>query len=303
MIDLSDEEKAAMGDDWSSIGYDTSEQLAIIPRQYYVIAYKRAKYVPKHDEVAGAEQGVRIAPRPDQIIPKSLAHSSLIAHVVVRKFVDGLPFYRQEAIHAREGIDLSRQTMSGWVMQLDQRLSPLMAAMKRLLYEGRVIQIDETRLQVLNEPGRDNTQLSYMWVYGGGPPDRPVIWYQYADSRGGDVPLEFLYPQEGDSPDGAMYLVTDGYEGYNALSKTPGILAPCACWAHYLERGFMWSLGMAARLIPGIRSSNSPHKSASVIKTAGRQASLALASNSCCLWPRYRRFSRMPAWPRVLVLG
>jgi transposase len=232
IIDLSDEEKAEMGDDWTFIGYDTSEQLAVIPQQHYVIVYKRAKYVPGNDEVAGAEAGVRIAPRPDQIIPKSIAHSSLIADVVVRKFVDGLPFYRQEAIHAREGIDLSRQTMSGWVMQLDDRLSPLMAAMKRLLYEGRVIQIDETRLQVLNEPGRENTQLSYMWVYGGGPPDRPVIWYQYADTRGGEVPLNFLYPQEGEAPDGAMYLVSDGYEGYNALSKMPGILAPCACWAH-----------------------------------------------------------------------
>ena len=232
IIDLSAEEKAAMGSDWTFIGYDTSEQLAVIPRQHYVIAYKRAKYVPKHEEVAGAEQGVRIAPRPDQIIPKSIAHSSLIADVVVRKFVDGLPFYRQEAIYAREGIDLSRQSMSGWVIQLHERLSPLMAAMKRLLYDGPVIQIDETRLQVLNEPGRENTQLSYMWVYGGGPPERPVIWYQYADSRSGEVPLEFLYPEGSDSPDGEMYLVTDGYEGYNALSKTPVILAPCACWAH-----------------------------------------------------------------------
>ena len=163
IIDLSDEEKAAMGDDWTFIGYDTSEQLAVIPRQHYVIAYKRAKYVPKHDEVAGAEQGVRIAPRPDQVIPKSIAHSSVIADVVTRKFVDGLPFYRQEAICEREGIDLSRQTMSSWVMQLHERLSPLMAVMKRLLYQGRVIHIDETRLQVLNEPGRENTQLSYMW--------------------------------------------------------------------------------------------------------------------------------------------
>ena len=236
IIDLSDEQKAAMGDDWTFIGYDTSEQLAVIPQQHYVIVYKRAKYVPGNDEVVGAEAGVRIAPRPDQIIPKSIAHSSLIADVVVRKFVDGLPFYRQEAIHAREGIDLSRQTMSSWVMQLDERLSPLMAAMKRLLYEGRVIQIDETRLQVLNEPGRENTQLSYMWVYGGGPPDRPVIWYQYADTRSGEVPLDFLYPQEGEARDGAMYLVSDGYEGYNALSKMPGILAPCACWAHVRRR-------------------------------------------------------------------
>jgi len=231
IIDLSNEQKAAMGDDWVLIGYDTSEQLAIIPRQYYVIEYKRAKYVPQHDEVTGAEQGVRIAPRPDQLIPKSIAHHSLIADVVVRKFVDGLPLYRQEAIYAREGIELSRQSMSGWVIQLHERLSPLMAAMKQLLYQGPLIQIDETRLQVLNEPGRDNTQLSYMWVYGGGPPDKPVIWYQYADTRSGEVPLEFLLSEEVDSFI-AMYLVTDGYDGYNALSKTPMIQGHAACWAH-----------------------------------------------------------------------
>jgi transposase len=236
IIDLSTEEKAAMGDDWTFIGYDTSEQLAVIPRQHYVIAYKRAKYVPKHDEVAGSEQGIRIAPRPDQIIPKSIAHSSVIADVVIRKFVDGLPFYRQEAIHAREGIDLSRQTMSSWVIQLHERLSPLMAVMKRLLYQGRAIHIDETRLQVLSEPNRENSQLSYMWLYGGGPPDKPVIWYQYADTRSGEVPEAFLFPKEEEPPDSAMYLVTDGYEGYNALPQSPGILGHAACWAHVRRR-------------------------------------------------------------------
>jgi len=126
--------------------------------------------------------------------------------------------------------------MSGWVIQLHERLSPLMAAMKRLLYAGRVIHIDETRLQVLNEPGRANTRLSYMWVYGGGPPDKPVIWYQYADTRSGEVPEAFLYPKSEEPPDGAMYLVTDGYDAYNALSKTPGILGHAACWAHVRRR-------------------------------------------------------------------
>ena len=159
-IDLGDEEKAAMGDDWTFIGYDTSEQLAVIPRQHYVIAFKRAKYAPRNDDVVGAEQGIKIAPRPDQILPKSIAHSSVIADVVVRKFVDGLPLYRQEVIYNRDNIDLSRQTMSGWMIQLHERLTPLMTVMKRLLYQGRVIHIDETRLQVLNEPGRENTQLS-----------------------------------------------------------------------------------------------------------------------------------------------
>jgi transposase len=221
-IDLSNEEKAAMGDDWIFIGYDTSEQLAVIPRQHYVIAFKRAKYAPINDTVTGAEQGIKIAPRPDQILPKSIAHSSVIADVVVRKFVDGLPLYRQEVIYHRDNIDLSRQTMSGWMIQLHERLTPLMTVMKRLLYQGRVIHIDETRLQVLNEPNRENTQLSYMWVYGGGPPDQPVIWYQYADSRSGDVP--------------DMYLVTDGYDGYNALSESSGILGHGACWAHVRRR-------------------------------------------------------------------
>jgi len=236
IIDLSDEEKAAMGEDWTFIGYDTSEQLAVIPRQHYVITFKRAKYAPNHDAVAGVEQGIQIAPRPDQILPKSIAHSSVIADVVVRKYVDGLPFYRQEAIYNRDHIDLSRQTMSGWVIQLHKRLTPLMAVMKRLLYQGRVIHIDETRLQVLNEPNRDNTQLSYMWVYGGGPPDQPVIWYQYADSRGSEVPVDFLFPTEEVLPECEMYLVTDGYEGYNALSKSSGILGHGACWAHVRRR-------------------------------------------------------------------
>ncbi len=236
IIDLSDAEKAAMGDDWTFIGYDTSEQLAVIPRQHYVIAFKRAKYAPNHDAVAGAEQGLRIAPRPEQILPKSIAHSSVIADVVVRKFVDGLPFYRQEVIYNRDNIDLSRQTMSGWTIQLHERLTPLMTVMKRLLYQGRVIHIDETRLQVLNEPNRDNTQLSYMWVYGGGPPDKPVIWYHYADSRGSEVPVDFLFPTEEALPACEMYLVTDGYDGYNALSRSPGILGHGACWAHVRRR-------------------------------------------------------------------
>lgn len=236
IIDLSESDKATMGDGWTFIGYDTSEQLAVIPRQHYVITYKRAKYAPDNDDIAGAGDGIRIAPRPEQMLPKSIAHSSVIADVVVRKFVDGLPLYRQQAIYRRDHIDLSRQTMSGWMIQLHERLSPLMATMKRLLYDGRVMHIDETRLQVLNEPGRDNSQLSYMWVYGGGPPEKPVVWYQYADSRGGEVPLEFLFPSGEALPACRMYLVTDGYSGYNALSKSPGILGHGACWAHVRRR-------------------------------------------------------------------
>jgi hypothetical protein len=202
-----------------------------------VILFKRAKYVPINADVAGAEQGVVIAPRAAQILPKSIAHGALIADVVVGKFVDALPLYRQEKIFSREGIDLSRQTMAGWMIQLDQRLSPLMAAMKALLYQGPLVHSDETRLQVLKEPGREASQPSFMWVYRGGPPERPVVWFQYADTRSGPVPRQFLFPGGGAPgrlrpPPQGLYLLTDGYSGYSALALEVGIRGHAACWAH-----------------------------------------------------------------------
>ena len=95
IIDLPDDEKAAMGDDWVLIGYDQSEQLSVTPRQHYVITTRRARYAPVNESVAGAEAGIRTAPRPDHIIPKSIAHSSVIADAIANKFIDAQPFYRQ----------------------------------------------------------------------------------------------------------------------------------------------------------------------------------------------------------------
>jgi transposase len=241
VIDLPEADKQAMGSDWTFIGHEESEQLAVIPRQPYVIRFKRAKYAPRNADVAGAAQGVRVAPRPQQILPKAIGHSSLIADVVVGKFVDALPLYRQEKIFAREGIELSRQTMAGWMIALDEKLTPLMAAMKALLYQGPVLHIDETRLQVLQEPGREATQQSFMWVYRGGPPNQPVIWFQYAETRSGKVPRAFLFPgavapRGGDPP--ALYLLTDGYSGYSALALETAIRGHAACWAH-VRRKFL----------------------------------------------------------------
>ncbi len=237
ILDLSAAEKAALGPDWRLIGYDASEQLAVIPRQPYVIVFQRAKYAPIDELlIDGDGPAVRIAPRAPQILPKSMAHSSLLAEVVAGKFIDALPLYRQEKIFAREGIEVSRRSMSSWIIQLDQRLAPMMAAIKRVLYEGAVIHIDETRLQVLDEPGRAATQQSFMWVYCGGPNDRPVVWFQYADTRSGEIPKQFLFPDppEADSPDPPprLYLISDGYSAYPGLARQAGILAHAACWAH-----------------------------------------------------------------------
>ncbi len=210
IIDLSDDDKTAMGQDWVFIGYDSSEQLAVTPRQHYVIVTKRAKYAPANDAVNDSEQGIRTAVRPDQIIPKSIAHSSVIADALANKFIDGLPFYRQAKRYQAEGVDLSRQTMSGWVVQLIDPLTPLLVLLKQQLYQGRVLHLDETRFQVMGEADRENTQKSYMFVYKGGPPDKPVIWYDYADNKGSQVPLDCLFPPGQAIPEStAMTLVTD----------------------------------------------------------------------------------------------
>ena len=233
---LSDTQKTEMGErwesDWKLIGYDESEQLATIPKQRYVIVYKRPKYVPINESVSGADKGVVTAPRVPQIIPKSIAHHSLIADVMTAKFADGIPFYRQEKILARDGIELSRQTMSGWVIHLNPTFEPLMDAIRRHITRAKVVYIDETPLQVLNEPNRENSQKSYMWVYKGGPPDQPVISFQYSPNRSGEIPIDYLFRGEDASAENQFYSVTDGYSGYNELSKRPEVIGRAGCWAH-----------------------------------------------------------------------
>jgi len=233
ILDLPEAEQAAIADTHVRIGFDEAEQLGVLPKQYYVIRIKRAKYAPIDADVPEAGKGIRIAPRPAQLLPKAIGHSSLLAEVVTGKFIDGLPLYRQEKIFAREGIELSRQTLSGWLVQLQDPLRPLMDALKRHLTRGPVLQIDETPVQVLDEPGRANTTKSYMWVYRGGPPGEPVIAFQYAPSRSGEVPIEFLFPEKGGPPPASrFYLQTDGYAGYHALAKRDAILGHMGCWAH-----------------------------------------------------------------------
>ncbi len=142
IIDLPEADKAAIAATHVAMGFEESEQLAVLPRQYYVVKTKRAKYAPVRQTKAEPPLTVIVAPRPACILPKAIGHSSLIADVVTGKFVDGLPLYRQEKIFAREGFALSRQTMSGWMVQLREPLHPVAAALKQHLYRGRVLHAD-----------------------------------------------------------------------------------------------------------------------------------------------------------------
>ena len=224
--DLSEDEKqCACGAQLSRFGEELSEKLDYIPARLRVERHIRYKYACKNCE--GVEDDgptVRIAPAPVQLIPKSNAGAGLLAHIAVSKFADGLPLYRQQKIFGRLGIEISRAVMSKWMICAARHCSGLIDLLRAEIHSGPLINIDESPLQVLNEAGRANTSKSYMWVYRGGQPDRPVLLYQYQRSRSGRVALEFLNGYHG-------YIQSDDFAGYDHLDQKPGIVH-LGCWAH-----------------------------------------------------------------------
>jgi transposase len=202
-----------------AIGEETSEQLEIIPMQVQVIRHIRKTYACKACESAPVT-----ADKPAQLIEKSLASPSVLAMLLATKYADGIPLYRFEKMLSRHGIDIPRQTLGRWVIQCGEQLQPLLNLMRDRLLDSPVIHCDETRVQVLKEPDRAPSSQSWMWVQTGGPPDRPVILFDYSTSRAQEVPLRLLAGYRG-------YLMTDDYAGYNAVAAQAGV-ERLACWAH-----------------------------------------------------------------------
>jgi transposase len=246
--DIDESEKVcACGTRLSRIGEETCEKLDIIPAKIQVIRIIRPKYACRSCEgVESDGPTVKIAPPPAQIIPKGIATPGLVAHIAVSKYADALPLYRQEKIFSRYGIELTRSTMAGWMVKAAECCNPLMDLLYKELHSGPLVNVDETPLQVLNEPGRANTTKSYMWVFRGGPPDKPAVLFRYSQTRSGEVPREVLAGYSG-------YCQTDAFSGYDALEVAcPGI-ALVGCFAH-VRRNFVKIIdarGKAEKFKPG----------------------------------------------------
>ena len=206
------------GQTLTEIGEVVSEQLDIVPAKIQVLRHIRKKYA------CACGQCIKTAPLPAQPIPKSLASPGLLAHVTVSKYQDALPLYRQERILQRIGVDIPRATLANWMIQAGTLIQPLINLLRDQLLSHDILQMDETTVQVLNEPGRTAQSKSYLWVQRGGPPQRPVILFDYDPSRSQAVPQRLLEGFQG-------YLQTDGYDGYNA-AVTQGKLTHVGCWAH-----------------------------------------------------------------------
>lgn len=219
--DLSEAEKLCPvdGSTLERIGEESCEQLEVIPAQIRVIRHVRPKYA-----CPCCRSGVRIAPPPAVIFPKSIATPSLLAQITTAKFVDGVPLYRQEPQFGRLGIPLGRATMALWMIRLGGTfIVPLINLLNELLLAEAVIHCDETRLQVLKSdkaPSADH----WIWVRAAGPPGRQIVLFDYDPSRGGAVPLRLLEGYRG-------VLVTDGYAPYDDVAEVLGF-THAGCMAH-----------------------------------------------------------------------
>lgn len=224
--DIDDADKVcACGCELKRIGEDVSEQLDIEPAKVRVLRHIRPKYAcPACEGVEDSGSAVKIAPVHAQLIPKSIASPGLLAHLLTGKFVDHLPFYRQEQQLKRFGVEITRTTMCRWAMQVASACEPLLDLLKKSILSGKFINIDETSLQVLKEPGRSPTRKSYMWIFRRGDPEHTVLLYQYHPTRAGDVANRFLRGFEG-------VVQTDGYAGYDFLDADEKI-RHIGCWAH-----------------------------------------------------------------------
>lgn len=214
------------------IGEEASEQLDIIPAQIRVLVNVRKKYACRQ-----CEAGVMTAALPAQPIPKSNASPGLLAHIVTAKYQDALPLHRQEAILARHGVDIPRNTLAGWMIKAGEVIQPLLNLLEDHLLAYPVLHCDETPVQVLNEQGKRAQSQSYMWVRVGGPPAQPIRLFHYANTRSGDVAGRLLDGYEG-------YVQTDDYAGYN-LACTPTAITQLGCWAH-ARRKFVEAQKVAA---------------------------------------------------------
>ena len=213
------EKHCACGCELTVVGEETSEQLDIVPAKIQVLVNVRKKYACKQ-----CEEGMKLAPLPSQPIPKSSASAGTLAHIAVAKYHDALPLYRQEAILARSGIDIPRNTLANWMIRCGELIQPILVLLNDKMRLYPVMHCDETPVQVLNEQGRPATSKSYMWVRVGGPPTQPIRLFHYADNRSGSVASELLEGYCG-------YLQTDDYAGYNAVRNNKAI-TQLGCWAH-----------------------------------------------------------------------
>ena len=200
------------------VGEDISERLDIVPAQFFVQRQIRGKWACKCCQLLVQE------PAAPQVFDNALPTPGLQAHTVVSRFVDHLPYYRQEQINARSGVHTPRSTLAAWSGQTGAQLMPLYDAHRAFVLSSRVVHADETPISLL-DPGAGKTRRAYMWAYARGAYEpEPGVVFDFCLGRGGKYPTEFLTGWSGT-------LVVDAYGGYDAALALGG-RSTAYCVAH-----------------------------------------------------------------------
>jgi transposase len=212
----------ACGGGLSKLGEDVSEMLEYLPASFKVIRHVRPKLCCTKCDV------ILEAPAPSRPIERGLAGPGLLAHVLVAKYADHLPLYRQSEIYAREGVDLDRSTLADWVGAASHLLSPLVDRLRGHVLAASKLHADDTPVPVL-APGTGKTKTARLWTYvrdGRAAADDapPAVWFAYSEDRKGEHPKQHLSSFSG-------ILQADGYAGFHHLYEG-GRIVEAACWAH-----------------------------------------------------------------------
>ena len=210
------------GAEMKTIGEDVAEMLEYVPASFKVIRHVRPRMA------CSCCDRIVQAPAPSRPIARGLAGPGLLAHVLVSKYADHLPLYRQSGIYARQGVELERSTLADWVGSAAKLLAPLEQGLGRYVMAADKLHADDTPVDVL-QPGRGTTKTGRLWTYvrddrPSGAAEPPAMWLRYTPDRKGVHPAEHLKDFSG-------ILQADGYAGYERLYES-GRITEAACWAH-----------------------------------------------------------------------
>ncbi len=245
------------------IGEDVAEKLDYVPGVFSVERHVRGKWA-----CAKCETIIQ-APVAAHVIDKGIPTVGLLAQVLVAKYADHLPLYRQETIFGRAGLAIPRSTLAQWVGSCGVQLQPLVDALRCEILTHSVLHADETPVQML-KPGAGKTHRAYLWTYAPGVfEDTKAVVYDFCESRAGEHARAFLGDWTGS-------LICDDYAGYKR--SIAGGVTEVGCLAHYLERRFIWSRRPATQLRRGARPGSASHNSKPVRETARTRADPASVS-------------------------
>lgn len=210
------------GNTLERIGEEVHEQLSIIPQQHYVIRHIRPKFA------CSCKECIRTASMPAQPLPACQVAPQMLAHIMVSKYLDGLPLYRQEKIAERSDLILPRAKLARWIIDGSAVFQPLINLLVDTFFSYDIALSDDTRIQVLNEDGRSAENQSALWIRRGGPPDCPVVLVDYAASKSGATAYGLLSEFRGT-------LVCDGASNFN-LAVRSNDLCVALCNDHARRR-------------------------------------------------------------------